>query len=354
MKKGIIKYISAIAAAAAAAVFIGTSAYAEDIAIMVDGRVIECAQPPVLQNDTTLVPIRAVSENLGCTVEWNEAEQSVYVHNDTTGFVMYIGSTYVNAGGTGVTIPQAPEIIGGSTMVPIRAVSELLGSSVGWDDYTETVIISSYGDLSPDISDALSDDERYMLNIFLSNFSEINFGYFDADSPSRDQLVYFGCFHNAANRTSSTTHISDAEAEKYTILDPEYIHSCYKVTESGVFDAVLRYFGICVEHGTAAYTTNYFTWHMGYANKSYYFDFGEEGDSSYTYSVANYMKPLGDGTYEVHFNTAWEFMVFDDSVYYRTPSEQPYTTGQGVAIVRPLVYNGKNTYQLLKYSWESV
>lgn len=35
--------------------------------------------PPMLVDDRTLVPLRAISESLGCNVEWNEAEQTVYI-----------------------------------------------------------------------------------------------------------------------------------------------------------------------------------------------------------------------------------------------------------------------------------
>ena len=48
----------------------------------------------------------------------------------------------------------------------------------------------------------MSENQRYMINIFLSNFSEIDFNDYDANTASRDQLIYFGCKHNSVNHTS--------------------------------------------------------------------------------------------------------------------------------------------------------
>ena len=46
-----------------------------NVTIYVNDKVVQSSQPGVVINDTTFVPVRIVSETLGCTVEWNEAEQ---------------------------------------------------------------------------------------------------------------------------------------------------------------------------------------------------------------------------------------------------------------------------------------
>ena len=45
----------------------------------VNGKEIALDSPSFIENDRTYLPLRFVSENLGATVEWNEAEQKVTV-----------------------------------------------------------------------------------------------------------------------------------------------------------------------------------------------------------------------------------------------------------------------------------
>ena len=50
-----------------------------NVTIYVNDKVVQSSQPGVVINDTTFVPVRIVSETLGCNVEWNEAEQCVTI-----------------------------------------------------------------------------------------------------------------------------------------------------------------------------------------------------------------------------------------------------------------------------------
>ena len=115
-----------------------------------------------------------------------------------------------------------------------------------------------------------------MINIFLSNFSEIDFNDYDANTASRDQLIYFGCKHNSVNHTSGAIPISDEEAAKYVTLD-DFIHACYKTDEETVSNSIDRYLGKKVQHGEAKYNVMGYDWQFGYDNGYYYYDSGEEG-----------------------------------------------------------------------------
>jgi hypothetical protein len=56
-----------------------------------------------------------------------------------------IGSHEAIVNGRRVTLDTPAETIGGSTMVPLRFVSEALGADVGWSDATQTVMIDTGG-----------------------------------------------------------------------------------------------------------------------------------------------------------------------------------------------------------------
>ena len=68
---------SFIAVSAAAAAMLSSAVYAQDITVTVDGKNVEFDQPPVIENDRTLVPMRAIFEALGAQVEWDEESRTV-------------------------------------------------------------------------------------------------------------------------------------------------------------------------------------------------------------------------------------------------------------------------------------
>ena len=139
---------------AAAFVIPGTFTVAaeEEIQVLVDGEQITFDQPPIMQNDRMLVPLRAVGEALGCEVHWYENTQSIGIGWDgenvdnavlKVGYprVINLTSNYVV---TEVTeIDQPPIVQNDRTLVPIRALAEALNAKVNWDGEKQTVTITS-------------------------------------------------------------------------------------------------------------------------------------------------------------------------------------------------------------------
>ncbi len=97
---------------------------------------------PVSVNGSTLVPVRTVSELLGATVNWNNDTKTVTVIMGSSAVEMQINNptAYVNGNYINMSVP--PQIIGGSTMIPVRFVSENMGLNVFYDDSTKAVAIS--------------------------------------------------------------------------------------------------------------------------------------------------------------------------------------------------------------------
>ena len=113
------------------------------IRVMLDGRPLTFDVPPQLMNGRTLVPLRAIFEALGATVDWSEATQTVTATKGTTTVVLTIGSTSPTVNGTAVTIDQPGVLVNGRTLVPLRFVGESLGVKVDWDPNTWVVTITS-------------------------------------------------------------------------------------------------------------------------------------------------------------------------------------------------------------------
>jgi hypothetical protein len=91
---------------------------------------------PEIVNGRTMVPLRFVAEALGAKVDWN--------NNSRTAIVALNGKTLrVTIGelAPGMDIPAM--LINSRTMVPLRYVSETLGCDVDWNEDARTVGITS-------------------------------------------------------------------------------------------------------------------------------------------------------------------------------------------------------------------
>jgi len=95
---------------------------------------------PVINNDRTLVPTRAISEGLGYQVLWNATTNTATIvapDNRTAAFTL--GSNVVTINGVaGLTMDAAPVVVDGRMLVPFRALGDALGINVTWDATTNT------------------------------------------------------------------------------------------------------------------------------------------------------------------------------------------------------------------------
>ncbi|PJO42133.1 copper amine oxidase N-terminal domain-containing protein [Lysinibacillus xylanilyticus] len=91
-----------------------------------------------IKNGTTLVPMKAIFVSLGATVTYDNATKKVTAYKDSKKIVIGVGNknAYVNSNGSTTTIKlnHAAEIYKGTTMVPLRFVSEALGANITFDD----------------------------------------------------------------------------------------------------------------------------------------------------------------------------------------------------------------------------
>jgi putative sterol carrier protein len=97
---------------------------------------------PVLENGRTLVPMRAIFEALGASVEWDEQTKTVTAKKFTTEIKISIGGKALK-NSEEVTLDVPAKIVDGKTLVPLRFVGEALGAQVEWDSNTKTISITT-------------------------------------------------------------------------------------------------------------------------------------------------------------------------------------------------------------------
>ena len=103
-------------------------------------------QAPIIANERTLLPIRAIAEHYGWSVGWNEETQCVTIGNESVKIEISIGSSYmrvipVNGLKDGINLDVPALVLNGRTMLPVRAVAEAMGVTVDWNQEEQCVIL---------------------------------------------------------------------------------------------------------------------------------------------------------------------------------------------------------------------
>lgn len=170
---------------------INSSYAASRISIYIDGNYLNMDEPPVIRDGRTLVPLKAIMNSIGCTVEWYSEDQSIMVYssdgekpllamniNNSKAIIFYDSEYSGDIAEAEVTIEAPPVIVGGRTMVPLRFIAETIGYEVEWDEQSKTVYL-----IKPDHYDSEYDD-------FMSDKSKTNYDIFPEGIVFSEDLVY--------------------------------------------------------------------------------------------------------------------------------------------------------------------
>jgi hypothetical protein len=90
-------------------------------------------QAPIIISGNTMVPVRFVTEALGGTILWGDSERKVSITRGDKLIELWINNPDLLVNGDTVTAEVAPIIANNLTLVPLRIISEKLGWKVGWD-----------------------------------------------------------------------------------------------------------------------------------------------------------------------------------------------------------------------------
>lgn len=114
-----------------------------DSILKINGEDVEVETPYVVGEGTTLVPLRVISEAFGAEVNWDgETKTVVIIHNENAITIQIDNNkAFVNDGEE--TLEEAPQLTeNGFTMVPLRFISETLGAEVSYDEATQGITVS--------------------------------------------------------------------------------------------------------------------------------------------------------------------------------------------------------------------
>ena len=96
---------------------------------------------PMMVNNRVMVPLRGVFEKMNASVEYDAATHTVTTQSGGDKIQLTLGSRAATVNGSDLMIDVAPYTKDGSTMVPLRFISEAMNAEVAWVDATQSVEI---------------------------------------------------------------------------------------------------------------------------------------------------------------------------------------------------------------------
>ena len=141
---------------------------------------------PVVKDGRTLVPIRAIIEAFGGTVGWEEGTKAVILTIENTAIKLFIDSDVAYLNSEKEEIDTAPTIINGRTMIPIRFVAEGFNIGVAWDASDKRVTL---------IRDSFTPEEYSRLMSMLPDYSTDAYAVINNNKPFfKDYEIIKGSF----------------------------------------------------------------------------------------------------------------------------------------------------------------
>lgn len=129
---------------------------------------------PIIQNGRTLVPIRAIIEAFGGTVGWKENSKAVILNMENDSIKLTIDSYTAYLNNKAEKLDVAPTIINDRTMLPIRFVAEGFNLGIAWDESAKTVSV---------IRNSFDDDEYNHLQRILPEYSGKAYTFINNNEP---------------------------------------------------------------------------------------------------------------------------------------------------------------------------
>ena len=103
------------------------------ISVYINGNPVTFDVPPQIINDRTMVPLRAIFEALGASVDWNQETRTVTSIKNGTAIKLTIDSNTMYVNNNTVTLDSPACIVDDRTLVPVRAISEAYNATVEWN-----------------------------------------------------------------------------------------------------------------------------------------------------------------------------------------------------------------------------
>ena len=178
------------------------------ISVTVGGESVKFDQRPIIENGRVLIPLRAVCEKIGTTVNWDLTEEIISITDGNKNLTLTIGSNLMQlSDGTTEALDVPPKIYNGRALIPIRAVVEQFGYTAEWNSKQQVVSIEEIG---ARIVPTLSDTQAW----YVPNWADISSVQ---QFPYRDEGLAFAYVSKRVLIITTPSKIIELDA-KYPLL----------------------------------------------------------------------------------------------------------------------------------------
>lgn len=116
----------------------------------------EDSQPFIDENGRTQMPLRAISDELGFSVDWNEAEKKITLSQAEKTVIFYLDNDEFTVNGSIIKMDTTPILVNERTFIPLRFIGEAVGYTV---EYTDRNLVEDVPSITTDIEDMWNFDK---------------------------------------------------------------------------------------------------------------------------------------------------------------------------------------------------
>jgi hypothetical protein len=107
----------------------------------INGNSIPLAVAPQIIKGSTMVPLRLISDAFGCSIDWDPSSKKITIKRNGFEIVLFVDKTEAQVNGQINKLSSPPTIISGKTMVPVRFIAEAFGANVDFNAKTGEISI---------------------------------------------------------------------------------------------------------------------------------------------------------------------------------------------------------------------
>jgi hypothetical protein len=108
----------------------------------VDGKEEILSSPPKIINNRTMVPLRFIGTAFGALFNYDQPTKTITITFEGKTIILPINSKTATVDGISVAVDPPAQLVGGSTMVPLRFIADIFGATTAYDPQTRTVTVT--------------------------------------------------------------------------------------------------------------------------------------------------------------------------------------------------------------------
>jgi len=229
----------------------------DSIRVISDDGQVEFDVNPQIVDNRTLVPMRAIFEEVGLEVEWDNESRTATGKNESTEISFTIDSDIAVVNTELKNIDVSASIIGDRTMIPLRFLSENMGYNIEWVENSNLILMSKedivvdWKNIKYELEEPFREYEiksingtetlevRYTGNFKPIEIEEIVEEEIVIENPKDDGItkIYLSPSNQPANSyavgdTTEKIEMEDVATRIYKILVENYVCEVIMATES--------------------------------------------------------------------------------------------------------------------------